>query len=75
VQTLDRVIEDMRQDDSFKDLDNIIDLSINLVKTKRHKVSDMVYKLLKLVLLLPVATTSVEMIFSVMILVKNKVNE
>ena len=33
---------------------------------------DMVYELLKLVLLLPVATTSVERIFSVMVLVKTK---
>ena len=33
---------------------------------------DMVYELLKLVLLLPVATASVEKVFSVMVLVKTK---
>ena len=33
---------------------------------------DMVYELLKLVLLLPVATASVERVFSVMVLVKTK---
>jgi hypothetical protein len=53
---LDNYIDDMRRDDSFKDLDNIVDLSVKLVETKRHKVYDMVYELLKLELLLPVAT-------------------
>ena len=53
---LDNYIDDMRHDDSFKGLDNIVDLSVKLVETKRHKVYDMVYELLKLVLLLPVAT-------------------
>jgi hypothetical protein len=54
---------DMRHDDSFKGLNNMIDLSIKLVEIKRHKVCDMVYELLKLVLLLPVVTASVERIF------------
>jgi hypothetical protein len=58
----------MRQDDSFKGLDNIVDLK--LVETKRHKVHDMVYELLKLVLLLFMATASVERVFSIMIFVK-----
>ena len=62
----------MRQDDSFKGLDNIVDLPVKLVETKRYKVYDMVYELLKLVLLLPVATASVERVFSVMVLVKTK---
>ena len=43
-----------------------------LVETKRHKVYDMVYELLKLVLLLPAAMTSVEWVFSAMVLVKTK---
>jgi hypothetical protein len=57
-------IDDVRQDDSFKSLDNIVDLSVKLIKITRHKVYDMVYELLKLVLLLPVATASVERVFS-----------
>nr|XP_034592402.1 zinc finger MYM-type protein 1-like [Setaria viridis] len=56
---LDNYIDDIRKDDRFKGLDNIVDLSFKLVQTKRHKVYDMVYELLKLVLLLPVATASV----------------
>ena len=69
---LHNYIDDMRQDDSFSGLDNIVDLSVKLVKTKRHKVYDIVYELLKLVLLLPMATTSVERVFSAMVLVKTK---
>ncbi|XP_066374040.1 uncharacterized protein [Miscanthus floridulus] len=34
---LDNYIDDMRHDDSFKGLDNIVDLSDKLVETKRHK--------------------------------------
>jgi len=69
---LDNYIDDIRQDDSFKGLNNLIDLSVKLVETKRHKVYDMVYLLLKLVLLLPVATASVERVFSALTLVKPK---
>ena len=69
---LHNYIDDIRQDDSSKGLDNIIDLSVKLVQTKRHKVYDMVYELLKLVLLLPVATAIVERVFSAMVLVKTK---
>jgi len=62
----------MRQADSFKCLDNIVDLSVKLIETKRHRASDMVYELLKLVLPLLVATASVERVFSTMIIVKTK---
>jgi hypothetical protein len=65
----------MRQDDSFKGLDNIVDLSVKLVKIKRHKVYDMVYELLKSVLLLPVATASVERVFFCNGFCENKVKK
>jgi len=52
---LDNHIDDTRHEDSFKGLTNLVDLSV-LVQIGRHKVYDMVYNLLKLVLLLPVAT-------------------
>jgi hypothetical protein len=64
--------EEVGEDDRFKDITNLVDLSVKLVETKRHTVCDMVYLLLKLVLLLPVATTSVERAFSAMSLVKTK---
>ncbi|XP_066318666.1 uncharacterized protein [Miscanthus floridulus] len=69
---LDNYIDDMRQDASFQGLDNIVDLSVKLIETKRHKVYDMVYLLLKLILLLPVATASIERVFSALIIVKTK---
>jgi hypothetical protein len=69
---LDNYIDGIREDDRFKDITNRVDLSVKLVETKRHKVFDMVYFLLKLVLLLPVATASVERAFSAMSLVKTK---
>jgi hypothetical protein len=33
---LDNYIDDIRQDDCFKDLDNLVDLSVKLVETNRH---------------------------------------
>jgi len=69
---LDNYIDDMRQDASFQGLDNIVDLSVKFIETKRHKVYDMVYLLLKLILLLPVATASVERVFSALVIVKTK---
>ena len=62
---LDNYIDAMRQDDNFKDLHN-------LVETKRHTVYNMVYLLLKFILVLPVATASVERVFSAISLVKTK---
>lgn len=43
-----------------------------LVETNKHEQYHIVYKLLKLVLILPVATASVERVFSSMSYVKNK---
>ena len=65
-------IADMRRDERFKNLKNIVQLSILLVETNKNMTCNLVYKLLKLVLTLPVATASVERIFSSMTFVKNK---
>ena len=43
-----------------------------LLKQKKHLVYDLVYLLLKLILILPVATANIERVFSAMGLVKNK---
>uniref|UniRef100_A0A453M3D6 HAT C-terminal dimerisation domain-containing protein n=1 Tax=Aegilops tauschii subsp. strangulata TaxID=200361 RepID=A0A453M3D6_AEGTS len=43
-----------------------------LVETNKHEQYHVVYKLLKLVLILPVATASVERVFSSMSYVNNK---
>src|SRR6185437_8306016 len=69
---LEIFIDDMRKDEMFKGLNNLVDLSIKLVETKRDEVYHWVCLLIKLVLLLPVATASVERIFSAMTFIKNK---
>jgi hypothetical protein len=69
---LDNYIDSIKRDDTFQGLDNIVDLSVKLVATQRHKVYDMVYLLLKLILILPVATASVERVFSALAIVKTK---
>ena len=69
---LDNYIDVTRYHDRFSGLENLVDLSVKLVETNRHNVYDLVYLLLKMVLLLPVATASVESAFSGMNFVKTK---
>ena len=45
----DNYIDDVRQNDSFKGLVDLVDLSVKLVQTNKHRLYDMVYMLLKLV--------------------------
>ena len=49
-----------RADQRFANLDGIADLAKELVETKKHLAFPLVYQLLKLVLILPVAAASVE---------------
>ena len=65
-------INDVRNDENFKNLRSLADLSMMLVKRDMVSRYDIVYKLLKLVLVLPVATAGVERIFSAMNTIKNK---
>ncbi|GKE80422.1 zinc finger MYM-type protein 1-like protein, partial [Tanacetum coccineum] len=69
---LDNYIHDMRNDEIFISLKDVGELSLKLVELKKHTTYDLVYLLIKLVLILPVATTSVERTFSAMTYVKNK---
>jgi hypothetical protein len=62
----------LRREDSFQGINNFVDLSVKLVETNRHNIYHLVYLLLKLVLILPVATARVERTFSMMNFVKNK---
>ena len=59
-----------RADQRFANLDGIADLAKVLVETKKHFSFPLVYQLLKLVLILPVAAASVER-FSAMNIVKS----
>ncbi|XP_009800385.2 uncharacterized protein [Nicotiana sylvestris] len=58
-------------DERFSDLHGLCDLSKRLVQTKKHSNYPLVFRLVKLVLLLPVATASVERAFSAMKFIKN----
>ncbi|XP_019232167.1 PREDICTED: uncharacterized protein LOC109212893 [Nicotiana attenuata] len=58
-------------DERFSNLNGLSDLSKRLVKTKKHSVYPFVFLLVKLALLLPVATTIVERAFSAMKFIKN----
>jgi hypothetical protein len=69
---LGNFIIDVRGDDRFSTVKTIVELSVLLVGTDMHSRYPFVYKLLKLVLLLPIATASVERVFSAMNYVKNK---
>jgi hypothetical protein len=69
---LDNCINDMRREDSFQCINNLVDLSMKLVEINSHNVYDLVYLLLKLVLILPVAMTSVERALLMMNFFKNR---
>jgi hypothetical protein len=62
---LDNYIDNMRREDSFEGINKLVEIN-------RHNVYYSVYLLLKLVLILPVATASVERAFSMMNFVKNR---
>jgi hypothetical protein len=63
-------IADVRSDVSFSNIETITELSKKMVETRRHLMYPLFYRLLKLVIVLPVATATVERCFSAMKLVK-----
>ncbi|XP_062001783.1 uncharacterized protein LOC133718923 [Rosa rugosa] len=68
---LDIYANEMRFNNEFSQLKGIGSLAKKLVETGKHKTHASVYKLLTLALVLPVATASVERVFSAMNIVKN----
>ncbi|KAM5585528.1 zinc finger MYM-type protein 1-like [Rosa sericea] len=68
---LDIYLNEMRSNSEFSQLKGIGSLAKKLVETRKHKTHASVYKLLTLALVLPVATASVERVFSAMNIVKN----
>jgi hypothetical protein len=71
---LQTYFRDVRLDPQFAKLKGLSDLSAKLVETKKCNTFDIVYKLLKLALVLPVATASVERVFSAMNFVKDQLS-
>ena len=57
---LEMYIQDVKKDKRFKGLKDIKELSKKLVQVKKHEVFNLVYLLIKLVLILPVVTASVQ---------------
>nr|KAJ0224812.1 hypothetical protein LSAT_V11C100002390 [Lactuca sativa] len=70
---LGNYIKDMREDERFNDLKSIGDLAKKMVEEKKHIIFPKIYLLMKLALILPVATTSVERAFSAMKLIKTDI--
>ena len=64
-------IDNVRADERFSGLNDIGDLAKLLVDTNKHVSFSFVHQLLKRVLILPVATASVERCLSAMNIVKN----
>ena len=69
---LENYVVDVQSDSRFLELKGIGDRSKKLVDTMKHIVYPLVYLLLKLALILPIATASVERSFSAMNIIKNK---
>ncbi|XP_049345786.1 uncharacterized protein LOC125810323 [Solanum verrucosum] len=70
-QLVSYIIDVRDVDERFSDLNGLCDLSKRLVQTKKHSNYPLVFHLVKLALLLPVATASVERAFSAMKFIKN----
>ncbi|XP_042405026.1 zinc finger MYM-type protein 1-like [Zingiber officinale] len=69
---LETYICDMRSNKTFQGLKGLGDLSEKLVMSKKNMVYPLVFKLLTLALILPVATATVERVFSAMRIVKDR---
>ncbi|XP_039684545.1 zinc finger MYM-type protein 1-like [Medicago truncatula] len=69
---LENYIVDVCSEDAFYELEGIGDLSIKMVETRRHIVYPLVYLLLQLSLILPVATATAERAFSAMKIIKTQ---
>ncbi|KAJ8768080.1 hypothetical protein K2173_021020 [Erythroxylum novogranatense] len=69
---LENYIVDVRSDIRFSELKGMGELSKKLVETRKHIVYPLVYLLLKLALILPVTTATVERSFSAMNIIKSR---
>lgn len=68
---LDNFIFDVKSDKIFSELRDLGELAIKMVKTHRHTAYPLIYRLIELALVLPIATASVERVFSAMKIVKS----
>ncbi|KAG8633695.1 hypothetical protein MANES_18G139666v8 [Manihot esculenta] len=68
---LENFVFDMRMDKKFSDVKETGALVENIIVTRKHNIFFLVYMLVKLSLLLPVTTATIERIFSTMHIIKN----
>jgi len=69
---LNTYIVDLRGDDEFSGIEGIASLAEKMIKTNKNLIFPLVYMLIKLSLLLPVATATVERVFSAMHIIKSR---
>nr|XP_051184594.1 uncharacterized protein LOC127298782 [Lolium perenne] len=69
---LETFIADLRGDPDFLSCHDLGNLAVKMVQTDRHTTFALVYRLIELALILPVATTSVERAFSAMNIIKTE---
>jgi hypothetical protein len=69
---LETYILQVRRHAAFASCKDVASLAMKMVETGKHLVFPLVYKLIELVLILPVSTTSVERSFSAMKIIKSK---
>jgi hypothetical protein len=67
---LETYILHVKRHDEFKSCHDLSSLGTTMVATKRHEMFPLVYRLIELALILPVATSSVERAFSAMHIIK-----
>ena len=69
---LDTYIVDIRTNRKFLEVKGMSGLAQKMIETKKDLVCTLVYLLLKLALTLPIATATIERVFSAMKIVKNR---
>ena len=69
---LQNYIFDMRINDFFLELQEVSELAEKLVSTRKHETYPLIYLLMKLALTLPVATATIQRIFSAIKYIKNE---
>ena len=67
-------IANVRADNGFSNINTIGELSQKMIETGKHSLYRLVYRLLKLVLVLPVATATIERCFSGMKIAKTSLS-
>ncbi|XP_042400760.1 uncharacterized protein LOC121990748 [Zingiber officinale] len=69
-QELETYIDDVRLDERFEGISDLGALAKKIIETMKNRVFPLVYRMIELALLLPVATATVERVFSAMNIVK-----